>query len=53
MDGVTEGVIRLANALETAGGVSLTASYRLPLPQQLIVNDSASETEGEHQRLTC
>ncbi|MFJ1607042.1 major capsid protein [Streptomyces sp. NPDC088253] len=47
MEGVTEGIIRRANALKTAGGgVGLTASYRLPFPQQLIVNDSSSGTEG-------
>lgn len=46
-DGVTEGIIRRANALTTAGGgVGLTASSRLPFPQQLIVNDSSSGTEG-------
>ncbi|MCX4458668.1 major capsid protein [Streptomyces sp. NBC_01728] len=47
MDGVTEGIIRRANALKTAGGgVGLTASYRLPFPANLIVNDSSSGTEG-------
>ncbi|MFD0208930.1 major capsid protein [Streptomyces hirsutus] len=47
MDGVTEGIIRRANALKTAGGgVGLTASYRLPFPNELIVNDSSSGTEG-------
>ncbi|MFF3654881.1 major capsid protein [Streptomyces olivochromogenes] len=47
MAGVTEGIIRRANALKTAGGgVGLTASYRLPFPEQLIVNDSSSGTEG-------
>ncbi|GGR59842.1 MULTISPECIES: major capsid protein [Streptomyces] len=45
--GVTERIIRRANALKTAGGgVGLAASYRLPVPQQLIVNDSSSGTEG-------
>lgn len=47
MDGVTEGIIRRANALKTAGGgVGLTASYRLPFDNSLIVNDSSSGTEG-------
>lgn len=47
MDGVTEGIIRRANALKTAGGgVGLTASYRLPFDKNLIVNDSSSGTEG-------
>ncbi|MFE3378709.1 major capsid protein [Streptomyces anulatus] len=47
MDGVTEGIIRRANALKTAGGgVGLTASYRLPFQKELIVNDSSSGTEG-------
>ncbi|MER6828881.1 major capsid protein [Streptosporangium sp. NPDC000563] len=47
MDGVTEGIIRRANALKTAGGgVGLTASYRLPFNRELIVNDSSSGTEG-------
>lgn len=47
MEGVTEGIIRRANALKTAGGgVGLTASYRLPFPSELIVNDSSSGTEG-------
>ncbi|MFI6290031.1 major capsid protein [Nonomuraea sp. NPDC050790] len=47
MDGVTEGIIRRANALKTAGGgVGLTASYRLPFDRDLIINDSSSGTEG-------
>ncbi|EDY43981.1 major capsid protein [Streptomyces sp. SPB074] len=47
MEGVTEGLIRRANALKTAGGgVGLTASYRLPFQKELIVNDSSSGTEG-------
>ncbi|MGA5497705.1 major capsid protein [Streptomyces cinereoruber] len=47
LDGVTEGIIRRANALKTAGGgVGLTASYRLPFDSKLIVNDSSSGTEG-------
>ncbi|MEZ0073607.1 major capsid protein [Planotetraspora sp. GP83] len=47
MDGVTEGIIRRANALKTAGGgVGLCASYRLPFQRELIVNDSSSGTEG-------
>ncbi|MEV5677060.1 major capsid protein [Streptomyces sp. NPDC052179] len=47
MEGVTEGIIRRANALKTAGGgVGLTASYRLPFQSELIVNDSSSGTEG-------
>ncbi|MFI0827284.1 major capsid protein [Streptomyces roseolus] len=47
LDGVTEGIIRRANALKTAGGgVGLTASYRLPFVKELIVNDSSSGTEG-------
>lgn len=47
MDGVTEGIIRRANALKTAGGgVGLTASYRLPFRSDLIVNDASAGTEG-------
>jgi hypothetical protein len=47
MEGVTEGIIRRANALKTAGGgVGLTASYRLPFDDNLIINDSSSGTEG-------
>lgn len=47
MEGVTEGIIRRANALKTAGGgVGLTASYRLPFDPTLIINDSSSGTEG-------
>ncbi|WP_188197704.1 major capsid protein [Nonomuraea sp. SYSU D8015] len=47
MEGVTEGIIRRANALKTAGGgVGLCASYRLPFARELIVNDSSSGTEG-------
>ncbi|MFF1965451.1 major capsid protein [Streptomyces sp. NPDC058232] len=47
MEGVTEGIIRRANALKTAGGgVGLTASYRLPFQPELIVIDSSSGTEG-------
>ncbi|MET7609047.1 major capsid protein [Streptomyces avermitilis] len=47
MAGVTEGIIRRAKALKTAGGgVGLTALYRLPFPSNLIVNDSSSGTEG-------
>lgn len=47
MEGVTEGIIRRANALKTAGGgVGLTASYRLPFDKSLIINDSSSGTEG-------
>ncbi|MFB7114839.1 major capsid protein [Streptomyces sp. NPDC056291] len=47
MEGVTEGIIRRANALKTAGGgVGLCASYRLPFDKPLIINDSSSGTEG-------
>ncbi|MEU5497969.1 major capsid protein [Streptomyces griseofuscus] len=47
MEGVTEGIIRRANALKTAGGgVGLCASYRLPFDNNLIINDSSSGTEG-------
>ncbi|WP_086729481.1 major capsid protein [Streptomyces carpinensis] len=47
MEGVTEGIIRRANALKTAGGgVGLCASYRLPFDKSLIINDSSSGTEG-------
>ncbi|MFJ6565603.1 major capsid protein [Streptomyces sp. NPDC091412] len=47
MEGVTEGIIRRANALKTAGGgVGLCASYRLPFDTPLIINDSSSGTEG-------
>lgn len=47
MEGVTEGIIRRANALKTAGGgTGLTASYRLPFDKRMIINDSSSGTEG-------
>ncbi|MFE7627500.1 major capsid protein [Streptomyces sp. NPDC057509] len=47
MEGITEGIIRRANALKTAGGgVGLTASYRLPFDKRMIINDSSSGTEG-------
>ncbi|MEU0030717.1 hypothetical protein [Streptomyces sp. NPDC006335] len=47
MEGVTEGIIRRANALKTAGGgAGLYASYRLPSDNNLIINGSSSGTEG-------
>lgn len=47
LPGVTEGIIRRANALKTAGGgVGLVSSYRLPFPRELIVTDSSAGTEG-------
>jgi hypothetical protein len=47
MPGVTEGIIRRANALKTAGGgTGLVSSYRLPFDRSLIINDSSSGTEG-------
>jgi hypothetical protein len=44
---VTEGVMRRASSLQTAGGgTGLVASYRLPFPAELQVNDSSSAPEG-------
>lgn len=48
MEGVTDGIIRRANALKTAGGIGLCASYRLPFDNRLIVNDSCPA--GGHPR---
>lgn len=54
MHGVTEGIIRRANALKTAGGgVGIVASYRLPFDQSLIINDSSSAPEGTTAMLTA
>ena len=54
MEGVTEGIIRRANALKTAGGgVGLCASYRLPFQRELIINDSSSGTEGTRAVITA
>lgn len=47
LPGVTEGILRRATALRTAGGgVGLVSSYRLPFPQELIVTDPSAGTEG-------
>lgn len=47
MDGVTEGIVRRANALKTAGGgMGIVASYRLPFTEEFMVNDASSAPEG-------
>lgn len=44
---VTEGVMRRATGLKTAGGgTGMVASYRLPFAEDLIVKDSSSAPEG-------
>ncbi|AMD42755.1 major capsid hexamer protein [Streptomyces phage Xkcd426] len=44
---ITEGVMRRATGLKTAGGgTGMVASYRLPFPAEQIVNDSSSAPEG-------
>lgn len=44
---VTSAVIRRAQSLTTAGGgVGMVASYQLPFPDELIVNDATSAPEG-------
>lgn len=44
---VTSAVIRRAQSLTTAGGgVGMVASYQLPFPSELIVNDATSAPEG-------
>ena len=44
---ITEGVMRRATGLKTAGGgTGMVASYRLPFPEELIVKDSSSAPEG-------
>jgi hypothetical protein len=44
---VTSAVIRRAQSLTTAGGgVGMVASYQLPFPAELVVNDATSAPEG-------
>lgn len=44
---ITEGVMRRAAGLKTSGGgTGMVASYRLPFPENMIVNDSSSAPEG-------
>lgn len=44
---ITEGAMRRATGLKTArGGTGMVASYRLPFPAELIVQDSSSAPEG-------
>lgn len=44
---ITDGVMRRATGLKTAGGgTGLVASYKLPFPDELIVKDSSSAPEG-------
>lgn len=44
---VTEAVVRRAQALTTAGGgVGMVASYSLPFPNELQINDASSAPEG-------
>ena len=44
---ITDGVMRRATGLKTAGGgTGLVASYKLPFPDDLIVKDSSSAPEG-------
>jgi hypothetical protein len=47
LEQMTDAVIRRAQALTTAGGgVGMVASYRLPFPAALQVNDASSAPEG-------
>lgn len=47
LDDVTEGVIRRASGLKTAGGgVGMVASYTLPFDEKLIVKDASSAPQG-------
>lgn len=47
MADVTEGVMRRATSLKTAGGgTGMVASYQLPFSSDLVINDSSSATEG-------
>jgi hypothetical protein len=44
---ITDGVMRRATGLKTAGGgTGLVASYRLPFPEDMVVKDSSSAPEG-------
>lgn len=44
---ITDGVMRRATGLKTAGGgTGLVASYKLPFPDELVVKDSSSAPEG-------
>lgn len=44
---ITDGVMRRATGLKTAGGgTGLVASYKLPFPDDLVVKDSSSAPEG-------
>ncbi|AKA61681.1 major capsid hexamer protein [Streptomyces phage YDN12] len=44
---ITDGVMRRATGLKTAGGgTGLVASYRLPFPEEMVVKDSSSAPEG-------
>jgi hypothetical protein len=46
-DDMTQGAIRRAQVLQTAGGgVGMVASYTLPFPEDLKVNDATSSPEG-------
>jgi hypothetical protein len=45
MEGLTESVTKVAN-LVANGGKALAASYQLPFPQDLIINDAGSPEEG-------
>lgn len=47
VEDITEGVMRRATSLKTAGGgTGMVASYQLPFSKELSVNDSSSATEG-------
>lgn len=46
---VTEGMIRRATGLKTAGGgIGMVASYTIPFPDDLIVKDASSAPEGSN-----
>jgi hypothetical protein len=45
MDGLTESVTKVAQ-LVTNGGKAIAASYQLPFPQDLVINDAGSPEEG-------
>lgn len=47
MSDITEGVMRRATGLKTAGGgVGMVASYSLPFASDLVINDASSAPEG-------
>lgn len=47
MQQITEGVMRRATGLKTAGGgTGMVASYRLPFSNDLVISDSSSASEG-------